>query len=159
MKIIKNFLPQNKFIKVKELITGDYFPWFYKDNTEIKGGYFCHSFFYNNQINSTLNYECTQDIYKILKPTALIEARANLFFSLLFNNKKAQWHTDYNYNNWTSILYLNTTDGGTEFKINNKIKPIKAEENKMIIFKCNTLHRPILTSSFEKRYIINFNYF
>ena len=55
MKIIKNFLPQDKFIKVKELITGDYFPWFYKSDTEIDGGYFCHSLFHNNQINSTLN--------------------------------------------------------------------------------------------------------
>ena len=157
MKIIKNFLPQDKFIKVKELITGDYFPWFYKSDTEIDGGYFCHSLFHNNQINSTLNYDCTKDIYEILKPISLIEVRANLFFSSLFNNKKAEWHTDYNHNNWTSILYLNTTNGGTEFKDN--VNFVKAEENKMVIFKCNTLHRPLLSNGFEKRNILNFNYF
>ena len=77
--------------------------------------------------------------------------------SSLFNNKKAEWHTDYNHNNWTSILYLNTTNGGTEFKDN--VNFVKAEENKMVIFKCDTLHRPLLSNGFEKRYILNFNYF
>ena len=160
MKIIKNFLSKDKFQNIKDNITSDFFPWFYKgNNTEIEGGYFCHSFYHGNQINSTMNHECTKDIYEILKPTALIEVRANLFFSSFFNNKKARWHIDYNHGNFTSILYLNTTEGGTEFKINNKIKFIKAEENKMVIFKCDTLHRPILSPNIEKRYIMNFNYF
>ncbi len=159
MKLIKDFLPKKNFLEIQKHITSDYFPWFYKGDTEIEKGYFSHSFYNDNQVNSGLNNECTEDIYKILKPVALIQVRANLFLSSLFNNEKAGWHIDYDYGNYTAILYLNTTDGGTEFKINNKIEFVKAEENKIVIFKCNTLHRPILSPDVEKRYIININYF
>ncbi len=158
-KIFKDFLPKSKFVKIQKHITSDYFPWYYRGDTEIEKGYFTHSFYNDNQVNSGLNNECTKDIYEILKPVALIQVRANLFLSSLFNNKKSEWHTDYDYNNYTAILYLNTMDGGTEFKINNKIEFVKAEENKIVIFKCNTLHRSILSPDVEKRYIININYF
>jgi hypothetical protein len=58
----------------------------------------------------------------------------------------------------TAILYLNTCNGGTELKIKEKIKFIKAEENKIVIFPSKTLHRAVTSTDADKRYIINFNY-
>ena len=57
-------------------------------------------------------------------------------------------NTDYNFNCKTAILYLNTCDGGTEFKINSKIKFTKAEQNKS----SNILHRIIYSSSSKKSF-------
>jgi len=57
------------------------------------------------------------------------------------------------------ILYLNTCDGGTEFKINDKIEFIKSEENKIVIFNSNIEHRAVTSKNADFRYIINFNYF
>jgi sulfur transfer complex TusBCD TusB component (DsrH family) len=59
----------------------------------------------------------------------------------------------------TAILYLKTTDGGTELKINNEIKFIKDEENKMLIFDSDVQHRGIVSKDSDFRYLINFNYF
>ena len=80
-------------------------------------------------------------------------------FSSLFYNKKSRWHVDYDYGNYTAILYLNTTEGGTEIKNDDKIDFVKAEENKMVIMKSFVEHRAILSPDTEKRYILNFNYF
>jgi len=158
-KIIKNFLDKDKFTKVKNIITDKDFPWYYKSNNEVEAGYFSHSLFHDNEITSTFNKILTEDIYKKLKPIAVIQARANLLLSSLFYNKKSKWHTDYNHNNFTAIYYLNTADGGTEVKDNDEIKFIKAEENKLLVMKGYTLHRALLSINVEKRYILNFNYF
>ena len=159
-KIIENVLDKEKFNNIKNIVTDKVnFPWYYKGDNEIEGGFFSHSLFNNNEVNSTFNNILTRDIYKILNPIAVIQARANLILSSLFYNKKSKWHVDYNSNNLTAILYLNTTEGGTEIKINEEIKFIKAEENKLLVMDCNILHRALLSPDTEKRYILNFNYF
>ena len=59
----------------------------------------------------------------------------------------------------TAILYLNTCNGGTEIKIDNKIEFIKAEENKILIFDSDIEHRGLVSTDADFRYILNFNYF
>ena len=159
-KTIHNFLEKEKFLKVKNIITNQEFPWFYKGvNTEIKGGFFMHSFFNENRINSRFYYECLTNIFEKIKPRALLEVRANLLLSSLFYNEKSRWHIDFYHENYTAVFYLNTTEGGTELKNNDKVEFIKAEENKILIMKGNVEHRAILSPDIEKRYIINLNYF
>jgi hypothetical protein len=81
-----------------------------------------------------------------------------MFLNKIFN--KSGWHCDYDLNNTTAILYLNSCNGGTELKIEEQIKFIKAEENKLIIFPSKTIHRVCAsTDDIDKRYIINLNYF
>jgi hypothetical protein len=80
-----------------------------------------------------------------------------MFLNKLFN--ESDWHSDYNLNNTTAILYLNDCNGGTELKIKNEVKFIKAEKNKLIIFPSKTIHRVKTSTDVDKRYIINFNYF
>jgi hypothetical protein len=159
-QIIENLLPKDIFLDIKNFVMDQEFPWFYRGiNTEIEGGYFSHSLFNNHKVNSNAHERLTKEIYEIINPTALIEVRANLMFSSLFYNKKSRWHVDYDYGNYTAILYLNTTEGGTEIKNGDKIDFVKAEENKMVIMKSFVEHRAILSPDTEKRYILNFNYF
>ena len=135
-KEIENFLDTDKFIKIKDTIINENFPWYYKSDNEVEGGYFSHALFHDNEVTSTFNKILTSDIYKVLNPVAVIGARANLLLSSLFCGKKSEWHTDYD----------------------NNIKFIKAKENKLLVMKGHLLHRA-LPSSVEKRYILNFNYF
>jgi hypothetical protein len=80
-----------------------------------------------------------------------------MFLNKLFD--KSGWHTDFNFNNLTAILYLNNCNGGTELQINGEIKFIKATENKMIIFSSDTKHRVCTSDDVDRRYILNFNYY
>jgi hypothetical protein len=161
MIVIKNFLPLNEFKAIQNLILNSEFPWRIRnqmtpdDNTF--SPYFTYNF-YNDFIHgSEYYYNYIIPILKKLNCLAPIQIRANMLINKLF--KKGGWHTDYQHNSNTAILYLNTCNGGTELKIKNKIKFIIAEENKIVIFPTKTEHRACSSTDFEKRYIINFNYF
>lgn len=159
-QITDNFLDKESFNKLQKIIFDKEFSWFFRGtDTEIEGGYFTHSFFNDNAINCKFYYECMNDIFAKLDPKALIQVRANLMFSSLFYNKKSKWHIDYDYGNFTSILYLNTTEGGTEIDDDGTVKLVKAEANKLLTMKSNVKHRAILSPDVERRYIINLNYF
>jgi len=133
MKEIKNFLPIEQFKKLRNLILNLDFPWRIRESmtSEDKNIYFTYSFFNENRVTSELYDEYIIPILKKLKCNALIQIRANMFLSKIFN--RSGWHADYNLNNTTAILYLNNCNGGTELNIKEKIKFIKAEENKLLI--------------------------
>ena len=163
MQIIKNFLEKNFFQDLQKLIIESEFAWFQR-KTMVTGttnnlGYFTHSFYNNNQINCDTYFKYIIPILNKLNSKAVIEVRANLTPSVFFKEKNCNFHTDNSFNCKTAILYLNTCDGGTEFKINNKIKFIKSEENKIVIFNSNIEHRATTSQNEDFRYILNFNYF
>jgi hypothetical protein len=159
MNIIKNFLPENQFKEIKDKILNNDFPWRIRNSmTDTdKNIYFTYSFFNDYEITSELYRPHILPILKRLNILAPIQIRTNLILNKLFD--KSGWHVDYNYDSTTAILYLNTCNGGTEFKINNEIKFVNAEENKIVIFPAKTEHRGCTSTDSERRYIINFNYF
>jgi len=158
MKINENFLENNNFIKLQELIFDLDFPWRIRNGTTHKDNnyYFTHSFFDKHKINSEYFDYYISPIIEKLKVKSLIQVRANMFLSKLFD--KSSFHIDQNYKCKTSILYLNSCNGGTEFKKNNNIEFIKAEENKLITFN-NVEHRAVTSTDCSIRFILNFNYF
>lgn len=159
-KTINNFLPNSEFNKVKSYILDKEFPWRRVDdmNWSKKGRlFFTHCFFNNSEITSPGFDEFIKPILKRLNYISVIKARANMFISKLFT--KSDLHVDYETAGKTAILYLNDCDGGTELKIGNKIKFIKAEANKILIFDMDVMHRAVTSKITPVRYIINLNYF
>jgi hypothetical protein len=159
VKVINNFLPKNQFEEIKSTILDRDFPWRIRNNmTDTdKNIYFTYGFFNEYVPTSDLYESHIVPILKKLNFLAPVQVRANLILNKLFD--KSGWHVDYHYNSTTAILYLNTCNGGTEFKINNEIKFVNAEENKIVIFPAKTEHRGCTSTDSERRYIINFNYF
>ena len=119
--------------------------------------YFTHNFYSQMNLKSEFYESYIIPILGDLKAQAPLQVRANMFVSKLF--KKSGWHTDYDFNCKTAILYLNDCDGGTELKINNKIVFIKADANKMLIFDTLVPHRAVTSKKEPIRYVVNFNYF
>ena len=163
MEIKKNFLDQQSFQDLKKLIIESEFSWFHRKTMVIGTtnnlGYFTHSFYNNHKINCNSYFKYILPILEKLNSKAIIEVRANLAPSVFFKDKNCDFHTDNNLNCKSAILYLNTCDGGTEFKIDNEIKFIKSEENKIVIFNSNIEHRATTSKNSNFRYIINFNYY
>ena len=163
MNSINNFLDAAFFNDLKTFIMESEFSWFQR-KTMVVGttnnlGYFTHSFYNNNQINCDAYFKYIIPILKKLNSKAVVEVRANLTPSVFFKEKNCSFHTDNSFNCKTAILYLNTCDGGTEFKINDEIKFIKSEENKIVIFNSDIEHRATTSQNEDFRYILNFNYF
>mgnify|MGYP003115002922 FL=1 len=163
LRIINNFLDKDFFERLKTLIIKSEFSWF-KRETMVAGstnnlGYFTHSFYNNHRVTSERYYEYILPILNKLDSKATITARANLTPSVFYKENSCAFHTDQKFNCKTAILYLNTCDGGTEFKIEDKIKFVKSEENKIVIFDTNIEHRGTKSNDADFRYLINFNYF
>lgn len=160
-KTIKNFLPQEQFEKLKNLICNpdNNFPWYYKNISEVDKGFFTHYFYVDNKIYCNYFNDYVEPILKQLEVKALIEARVHMFISEFFKNKPSEWHIHYPFKAKTSILYLNTCDSGTELKINDEEIFIKQEANTMLIFDSDIYHRGTPSTEDDIRYLINFSYF
>ena len=164
MKEIKNFLPAEQFKELKNIIFNIDFPWRVRNEmtSTDKHIFFGHIFFGSLEPRSEYYYSHIIPILKKLNCRSPIQIRTNMFISKLFD--KSGWHIDHEKyeekkEHITAILYLNNCNGGTEFKIKNKIKFVKAEENKIVIFPSKTSHRAVTSTDVDIRYIINFNYF
>jgi len=161
IKVVNNFLNEKNFNYLTSYILDSEFPWRKRDKTtpEDKNNniYFSYSFFNELKVNSELYSPLILPILKKLNVIAPIQVRSNMVINKLM--KDPSWHTDYRTKSKTAILYLNTCEGGTEFKINKKVKFVKAESNKIVIFNSNVEHRGIYKNDVPYRYILNLNYY
>lgn len=162
LKEIRNFLEINDFLKIKNLISGDNFPWYINEskipNPEIEKKYnwqLTHTFFRDHSPCSSY-FNDLNPIFDKLKPLAWIKIKANL--TPAFDKVKVYgMHNDvYSKENLkTGILYLNTNNGLTVFENNKKIK---SEENKFVYFPTNLKHSGTTHTDERYRIVLNFNW-
>lgn len=160
--IIDNFIDQQSFQNLKNTMLGDNFCWNYNqaiDYADDKDKFqFTHSF-YKESGPSSFFYDTITPVLRRIKYKELFRIKANL----LTRTSKIEpntFHTDIQ-GNWgvipyiTSILYLNTNDGYTEFEDGTKIESI---ENRWVSFPEDTKHRGTSCTNERVRVVINFNY-
>ena len=68
---------------------------------------------------------------------------------------KRNFHTDTRYKHKTSILYINTNNGWTEFEDGSKVNSVA---NRMVIFDSLIRHTGVTCTDEKVRVLINFNY-
>ena len=160
--IIDNFIDQQSFQNLKNIMLGDNFCWNYNqaiDYADDKDKFqFTHSF-YKDSGPSSFFYDTITPVLRRIKYKELFRIKANL----LTRTSKIEpntFHTDIQ-GNWgvipyiTSIFYLNTNDGYTEFEDGTKIESI---ENRWVSFPEDTKHRGASCTNERVRVVINFNY-
>ena len=118
VKIIDNFLPEEQFKKIKNIMMGDMFEWYYingvvHNDPKSTQFQFIHVFF--DRLPRE-NYLILEDLIKKINPFSIVRIKSNL---LTKTNKKITfpYHTDFKKSNLiTGIYYLNTNNGKTLFK-------------------------------------------
>ena len=162
-----NFFQPYKFNKIKTLMCGKSFPWFFNDGVnalaEPHNFQFTHLLCIDDGINQTresLMWENFRDIFMArMKIKKVYRIKANLTTKTVFH-KGAGYHLDYNKNEHpgnliTSILYMNTNNGYTKFKKGGKVKSVA---NRMVTFDSNLEHDGYTCTNEERRIVVNFNY-
>jgi hypothetical protein len=180
MKIEDNFLKQEKFDKIQNLIMGNTFVWYFTDGIDFPTRYpdgkeiyleeedkgkfqFTHVFYYAQTYVSEFSSEL-HPILETINPLSLLRIKANLLTktpSIIENafhvdikfdtdspKKLAQWTT--------SIFYVNTNNGYTEFEDGTKVENVA---NRMVTFPANIKHRGTSCTDEKTRVVINFNYY
>ena len=165
-KVIENWLPKELKENMIEVMTSDWFPWFYHDyvaTQKEKSGdeyYFTHTFFddVKKEINSGFYEDLISPVlFLIGNNLPLIRAKANLFTK---RDKRVVYgyHSDYNKEQYkehtTFVLSLNTNDGYTEFEDGTKVPSI---EGQMLIFDGHVKHRSVGQTDTLNRINININ--
>jgi hypothetical protein len=171
MKIEDNFLEQEVFDKLQKSVMGQEIPWHFTDyidrddNKALAGQekdnfQFVHLFYQDAtpQGDGIARLNC---IIQKLKPVTIFRIKANLLIitpNIVVNN----FHSDISFlpeeqqKQWTtSIFYVNTNNGYTEFEDGTKVESVA---NRMVIFPSNMKHRGTSCTDEKTRVVINFNY-
>ena len=160
MEVIDNFLTEDLFNPIQELMMGTKFPWFYNSGIlreNEPGRYqFIHHFYKPEEIgpaSSSEYYSLLDFCQNKLGVKKLVRIKANLNTRTLFH-RKTGWHYDFE-DMTTSILYLNTNNGWTEIEGYGKINSVA---NRVVIFDSNLKHTGVTTTDEKIRVMLNFNY-
>ena len=118
---------------------------------------FFHMFYTKFKPQSELYFKYIEPLLFNMQIKSLIEIKANLT-TRTEKIIKHGFHRDYKGvdNSFTSILYLNTNDGYTEFENGTKVESVK---NRLITFPVSYLHTGTTCTDKPFRSVINFNYY
>ena len=170
-QIIDNFLPEEEFNNIYNLLMGTGMLWNYSDAVDYEGDdedrfKFAHTFFHSPQGFISPLSDVVKPFVKELKSEILIGIRANLTFKAK-NNNENRFHYDHSYAgaslsdgtliSYTAIYYVNTNNGYTLFEDGNF--KVDSVANRMVIFDSSKLHKAIDCTDEKTRVLINFNYF
>jgi hypothetical protein len=164
-EVIDNFLEIDDFNRIKNVLMGNSFPWYfndfvlYKNNKEenkINQYQFTHSF-YRNYCPESGYFELLNPIISKIEPVGLLKVKANLN-PRSENHFEHGYHVDYEnslLNQRTGVFYINTNNGYTLFEDGTKIESV---ENRFVSFKTSLNHTGSTCTNENVRVLINFNY-
>ena len=158
-EIIDNFLDKNSFLRIKNELMSNNFPYYYSNGVsrylKSKDGICFTHLFYNHEFNKSMYYDLVDPIVKKLKVKSLIRIKAN-FYPPSEKIIEHDSHIDYKFKHKGFLYYINTNDGFTRLSKNIKIESI---ENRGLIFEPDIAHNSSTCTNKEGRININFNFF
>ena len=159
VEVYDNFLSSYHFDIIQSFFMGDRVPWFWKDEVvytnEPGDDYQFNTAIYDHG-NKYDSFSLIERCIAKLGCSAIGRIKANLRPKTLFH-RKTLYHTDYPNpgNGFTSIFYVNTNNGWTDFKNGSRVKSLA---NRMAVFPRALKHRGVSCTDQPKRVVINFNY-
>ena len=159
VQIIDNFLSPYEFKRIKNLLTGQEFPWYYTHGVvhpNDKNYQFSHVFYDLippwNGISSPY-HQIFSSCFQLLQVEKLYRVKSNCNPKTIFRRNRG-YHIDIP-NITTSVLYINSNNGGTKFKNGTFVRSV---ENRMVIFDSNQEHAGVTCTDKNVRVVVNFNY-
>ena len=165
MKIEDNFLDQKIFDEVQALMIGWNFPWHYYDGGEFEHtNYFMFTHMFYEGAGALSTYcENVRPIVEKIKLISIRRIKANLLtrtpkiVEKIFHVDMPDTMSEEKLKQWTtSIFYMNTNNGYTEFEDGTKVESVA---NRMVTFPADLKHRGTSCTDEKTRIVINFNYF
>lgn len=154
MKVIDNFLDQDSFNHFKNIITGQYFPWYFNnqkvlDDNHLDNYQFVNTFKDGNTAMPLLDvFKEKLNVSNFLRAKLNCTTRTNKIFEF-------KSHKDLDVNCLVSIFYINSNNGYTKFENGEKIESI---ENRLITFNNNLKHNGTTSTNSQTRIVLNLCY-
>ncbi len=154
MKVIDNFLEQDSFNHFKNIITGQYFPWYFNNQKVLEDNKLDNYQFINIFKDGNTAMPLLDIFKKKLNVSNFLRAKLNCTTktSKIFKFKP---HNDMNSDCLISIFYINTNNGYTYFETGEKIKSV---ENRLITFDNKLKHYGTTSTNTQTRIVLNLCY-
>ena len=157
LQVFDDFVDTYQFRSIESELMGSYFPWYYNDGIynipEPNRFQLIHGFYKPEVTPHSRWLSLFDGCQQKLGVKNLRRVKGNLTTRTVFH-RRAGMHIDYP-NMTTSILYVNTNNGGTRFKNGEFIKSVA---NRLITFDSNLEHEGVSCTDKKTRVVVNFNY-
>jgi len=159
-EVIDNYLPQEEFEKIRNVMMSADFPWYYNPAVTFLGEhvdrtmYFTHNFCKNSLVTSSF-FELLFPLTSKLNAKALIKIKGNMYPNIGKTMENLR-HVDYDFEHKSAIYYLNTNNGPTVLEDGTKIDAV---ENRILFFDASKEHNSTHCTDEKVRVNININYF
>ena len=161
----ENFLEPDHFQHLQTIMFGEELHWYYMENIDTQDDVdkfqFVHCFYDHERGITSKYYDLFSFIFDRVNAKKLYRIKANLI-TRTPRKEIGIIHTDIPSNlkspqdeYTTSILYMNTNDGYTEFENGHRVESVA---NRFITFPEVTNHRGTSCTDKRTRTVINFNY-
>ena len=160
MLIVDNYL--DNFKEIETDFFGGYMPWYYHgsvaddDDNALGNYYHVHSIYEHPRGILSDRYELFKPVLEKLGAKALVKIKANLYPRTAKIHKHGL-HRDQPFSCKTALLYVNTCNGYTYLKKENK--KIVSVANRVLHFDSNDEHHSTTTTDANVRMSVNINYF
>ena len=168
MKVIDNFLGYKEFQRLRSEIMSPVFDWNFvpmsdsmKEDPDKFSGQFVH-LAYSNCVPRTTFFNSLMPVLSRLDATTLNRIKVNLqprteepVEGMFHSDLRGDMNIETRKTWTTSVYYINTNNGYTEFEDGTKVESV---ENRMVKFSSDTLHRGVTCTDEQTRVVINFNY-
>ena len=164
MRVIDNFIPQDQFQYIQNVMLGPNLTWNYNDgivgSDDPPGSFqFTHTFYAAHGVTPDPDKMIKSPWLSILDPVVRqlggsgwrIKANMGPKTTEIRRNK---FHIDFP-NIETAVYFINTNNGWTEFQNGDKVESVA---NRIVIFDSNTMHTGTTCTDQKVRVLINFNY-
>tara|TARA_R110000751_G_C13756252_1_gene478778 strand:- start:1149 stop:1655 length:507 start_codon:yes stop_codon:yes gene_type:complete len=156
-QVIDDFLPQENFKLLKDLMLGKKIPWFYSpdDNSGDFLFYMTHSFYHSNTPTSPHFNTVYDNLIKFINIKSLIRVKGNMYPNQKIK-KENGIHRDEEWEHKGAIFYINTNNGRTLLRNDVKINSVA---NRLLLFNPSLEHDSENCTDEKVRVNININYF
>lgn len=168
MKVIDDFLGYKEFQRLRSEIMSPVFDWNFvpmsdsmKEDPDKFSGQFVH-LAYSNCVPRTTFFNNLMPVLSRLDATTLNRIKVNLqprteepVEGMFHSDLRGDMNIETRKTWTTSVYYINTNNGYTEFEDGTKVESV---ENRMVKFSSDTLHRGVTCTDEQTRVVINFNY-
>lgn len=162
IKIFDNYLPENKFKEVYNLVHNNNFNWVFtknvNDNCKENDFQFLHKFVeFGNELYENALFVPREIMRPYNKQIGITRAKANLFTKINENHNELGYHKDIEDQDgfYTLILYLEDSNGYTEFEDKSMVL---SKRNRALIFDANVNHQTVTQTDTLFRTNININF-
>ena len=160
-KVIDDFLPQDKISFFRQCILNEA-NWKYSDEVgknKDKSGFYFYSILWEPVMSAKINETLLEQISIIPKKLQfqLLRSRACLYIKTNTIIEHA-FHIDSEIEHLTGIFYLNSNNGYTRLKLDDRVLKIESKENRLLLLDGDLPHSSSTCTDNDIRLVLNFNF-